>query len=725
MHGCGQLQLRSARPPHGWWTRALGVKLRRDSPAYIPSIPVEWEVRLRLLPIGSRVAVDLRVVKFERLPPRRVPEAAQQPPPPTPSGATGTALQAAMGANHLLATMLDAAVAAGDQLLEGWAEQIHPFSAEEVPPDMLQQLPDFADPRLDGIAIPDPVQPLRTPFLPLPPLQEPAPSAAPICPRTAADFLPPATRARVQQWLNHQLADLTAIRAALAAGQAPASIVRDRPRPLAIGQGEMHPWARGRVWDCRRIHAECCVVLDYSLPFESDLNLDFLRERLRHYPDQTARAMLTEGVRLDADVELQAVFVPHLTSLSLGFESVRKELRRLHGLGWYDFLSNIPFWPGYFNGQGATARPLEPDRYRRTTEGGGPRQETRDASGLRALSINEASHIYHMPQHFLADQRPEFQQWLAARGLPAPAPLPLDTDHRRSKWPKERKPQIPLVMRGSAVLRRGGELIGLPLYSFDDDVADHFNQMGIATSDLHKLMIIFLADEGELARRGVWDTPAGPQLLFVSEKRLGFGTHGASNIAQRFSDFLLDLFREEMDRLETEARASVSPTERDWLEARLALQRRSGQTCVSITRWTEAPEHALPEIAAPASVDQIPPSYVCPQLRMYTAHMYTGTRGREATPHIPAAEPRSVRPPLLSPASRESPRPRGHPSHPHHSPASRASPGCGATTRDPPSFPATASPGSARRDATSARATPTRGQPRVLTMRPRPCAIGR
>ena len=134
----------------------------------------------------------------------------------------------------------------------------------------------------------------------------------------------------------------------------------------------------------------------------------YLESRLRHYPDQYLAANILEGVRLDADVELQSVWVPHLTSLPFGYASVGKELRRLRSLGWYEFYSNLPFWPMYLNGQGATARKLEPDRFRRTTEGNGPRAPTFDASGLQAISINEASHIYHMPQHFLRDERPEF-----------------------------------------------------------------------------------------------------------------------------------------------------------------------------------------------------------------------------------------------------------------------------------------------------------------------------
>ena len=57
----------------------------------------------------------------------------------------------------------------------------------------------------------------------------------------------------------------------------------------------------------------------------------------------------------------------------------------MEGLSWYKFFDHLPFWPIYLNGQGATPRKYEPDRWRRTTEGGGPRKETLDEEGLRAL----------------------------------------------------------------------------------------------------------------------------------------------------------------------------------------------------------------------------------------------------------------------------------------------------------------------------------------------------
>eukprot|EP00965_Chrysotila_dentata_P071002 2346390-Pleurochrysis_carterae.AAC.1 len=69
------------------------------------------------------------------------------------------------------------------------------------------------------------------------------------------------------------------------------------------------------------------------MPIQTHLNLPFLEKRLRGYPDQRLVSFVLEGVRLEADVELQTVLVPHLTSLPLGYASVRKEIRRLHEKG--------------------------------------------------------------------------------------------------------------------------------------------------------------------------------------------------------------------------------------------------------------------------------------------------------------------------------------------------------------------------------------------------------
>ena len=138
-----------------------------------------------------------------------------------------------------------------------------------------------------------------------------------------------------------------------------------------------------------------------------------------HYADRALASYVLDGVRLEADVELQAVFVPHLTSLPMGWSSVLRELERKASLSWYELYSDLSFFPSYWLGKGAAARKLEPDRWRETTEGGGPRTLTVDASGLPAISINDASRIHHMPRPLCFSSRSPVLCCLAA--LPWPA----------------------------------------------------------------------------------------------------------------------------------------------------------------------------------------------------------------------------------------------------------------------------------------------------------------
>ena len=534
------------------------------------------------------------------------------------------ALNAMAKADRCLIDSILADVERGDSLLEGWAEQVCPLNVAEVPEGLMAALPDFSDPKLDFVALTTVPRPIRTPWLPLPPLQPPAPSDAPACPRSPLEMLLPAGRLKLEEWLSSTRRDLASIQRQLADGVPASEVRREQVEPaVAIGQSELHAWARDRVWDCTRLRSSCCIVADFQPPIETEthLNLVEMRRRLWAYPDQTLVANLLEGARLDADVELQTVLIRHLASLPLGFASVQKELRRLQQLKWYDFFDSLPYWPMYLNGQGATARKLEPDRFRRTTEGGGPRQPTFDASGLQAISINDASHIRHMPQYFYRDLRPAFLAWLSQRGLPAP-PDSGESGRQFSKWPKERKPTLAELMRDMAVFKRAAAVIGHPTYGFGDDAKDYFNQLFMAPSERWKLGIVFLMLAGDVLDRTIDTGVSEGALLFVSEKRLGFGTHGASNIAQRFSDALLDLFREDMDSADEDARrGGEAPEELAWLETRLELQRRRGEPCVPIKRWSEDPP--LKDIPAPPRVSEIPLGYVCPQLRLYSVYMYS------------------------------------------------------------------------------------------------------
>ena len=480
------------------------------------------------LDISSSAAVEFSfgVTKLRSL--------QQRPDPDHPrAGAAARALHAATLADAALRRALE--LEGDDPLLEGWIDRITPLAIGEIPAYLLEALPDFTDARLDDVLLSPVLRPLVTAWYPLPPEQPSAPLEAPPCPKDALELLTPAGAARLRGWLDHQLRDLAHIRSELARGVPPGSVVRDRPGPIAIGQSEFQEWARGRVWDCTLDHGPCCVVADFHQPPLEIIDRAEVKARLAHYPDQSLISHLLLGARTDADVELQFVLVPHLTTLPFGFKSVMSEVDRLEGYGWYRSFGTIPFAPMYLNGQGATARKLEPDRWRRTTEGGGPRQATFDASGVRALSLNEAARIYHMPQHFVSDHREPFSEWLRLRGLPRDNPIPPSDGRRRpTKWPPEVKPTLENVMRDMAVLGRAASRWQTAPYCSNDDIKDYFNHLAVATSELSKVGIILDRADG-----------SGPR--FVSERVLGFGLHGSSNLAQRFSDSLVILYYEDMD----------------------------------------------------------------------------------------------------------------------------------------------------------------------------------
>ena len=270
---------------------------------------------------------------------------------------------------------------------------------------------------------------------------------------------------------------------------------------------------------------------------------------------------MLEGVRFDADVELQTVLVPHLISLPLGFSSVRKELYRLADKGWYRFFDHFPLWPIYINGQGATSRKLE-ERYRRTTECGGPRRDTYDEEGIRALSINEATLVNHLPRWYAARaHEPDFGVWLASRKLLDPTRLGQPTD-----GPREVKPTLAQVMRDLSVLSAAARLLDEPIYILGDDAKDYFNQLAIAPEDWFKLGVVFLHADDELSRPGTND-----RIFFVSERRLGFGARMSSNIAQRFSESILYMLREDMDAAEAEQARDMRPSAKHWRAVRRRL----------------------------------------------------------------------------------------------------------------------------------------------------------
>jgi hypothetical protein len=152
------------------------------------------------------------------------------------------------------------------------------------------------------------------------------------------------------------------------------SILAARPEPLALGESCFDPRARGIVWDLR---GPAPKPVDFTAPISTHLNLDFVRAAMHAhptYPDREIFDHLLFGVCFKSRPEYQMILQPHLSSLPLGYESVHKELHRLKKKGFFECFAHPPFAPWQTLSNGVAFRKLEPDRPRRTTDGGSPRR---------------------------------------------------------------------------------------------------------------------------------------------------------------------------------------------------------------------------------------------------------------------------------------------------------------------------------------------------------------
>ena len=156
-----------------------------------------------------------------------------------------------------------------------------------------------------------------------------------------------------------------------------------------------------------------------------------------------------------------------------------------------------------------------------------------------------------MPAYYYLDTRAEMLEYLRRRELPASPELWASIMAAyKSKWGREPKPTLRMVMRDLVVLKRAAFLFSEPCYLFGDDVADYFNHFAISPEDLWKVGIAFLGSEGDVSDAAPRRGANGEYLVFVSEQRMGFGLSPNSKIAQDFSEALNFMLRQDVDAIE-------------------------------------------------------------------------------------------------------------------------------------------------------------------------------
>ena len=432
-------------------------------------------------------------------------------------------------ANGVLRQLLLSDDGADSEYFHEWAEQIRDVPHGAVPPNLRGAEDGFADMKYAS-----------TPFAyrDTVPLTAPAPTPAEqrsaYRPRSITpDIFPQDVADDWALWWPKVIADLRSYAAD------PGS-PRTFNTPFIIPQSRLHPSARGVFWDLRSRDADGAYLpLQFHTPLDTHLGVEFLLDEWQDYPDQEMVYMIAvTGVDFKVSFAAgQTVIYPHLESISAGYASVEKELLRLNGLGFNEFFASFPFVPWCALPNGATARRLE-DRMRRTTECGAPRNFLADSSNDEVVPLNrrigakdivpDAATRYQFPR--LPTTTGHLTYSSAAHAHASSKP------YKDTRWPKEVKPRVEDFLHDLCVLKHAASQLGEDVFVFTADAKDYFNQLKLAPWCWPHVGLLWtsLGD-------------ARSDYTCVAEYSLGFGFSCASNIAQRLSYGILDIFRRHFD----------------------------------------------------------------------------------------------------------------------------------------------------------------------------------
>ena len=308
--------------------------------------------------------------------------------------------------------------------VRSFADRVLPAAEDDIPPQFRVDgaLPSFSNPALFGAPFSVRVQPPRTVWLTAQRGQPRVPAG--FLPACFLDLLLPTERGRFRSWCDDFRGWLVRLcdAAALSDEGALAALLKARPKAFVLSQSGLVPEARGIIWDCRGDHP---VPLDLAPEPDTHLNLDSVRELRASWPtwpDQELFAHLLEGARYKSAPVEHLLLQPHLTSLPRALLNTHRELARLVKLSFFEVFWSPPFLPWNTFPMGAVFRKLEPDRPRRTTDGGAPRKGQGralsfvDSDGKRVIPINVQS---KWPAEDLARGTTElfYQQWEIRLGV--------------------------------------------------------------------------------------------------------------------------------------------------------------------------------------------------------------------------------------------------------------------------------------------------------------------
>ncbi|KAL3895477.1 MAG: hypothetical protein SGPRY_013502, partial [Prymnesium sp.] len=262
--------------------------------------------------------------------------------------------------------------------LRSFADLVRSSDITDVPPSFMVDgaLPSFSASSLASAPFSVRVQPPFTDPLPLPPPRPSPPSD--FRPRGLRDLLDPLWYSRLESWVcdfGDWLCDLVDAAAVDPHSEALREVLSHRPEVFVVPQSRFVPAARGTIWDLR---GGAPVPLDFTRPPPSHLNLSLVKqwqEDWPDYPDSEIFSHLLQGARFKAE-----------PSPVIAGEK-----------GFFTCHDSLPFAPWNTLPMGVAFRKLEPDRPRRTTDGGAPRKGRGsaawlvDSDGCRVMPLNVLS----------------------------------------------------------------------------------------------------------------------------------------------------------------------------------------------------------------------------------------------------------------------------------------------------------------------------------------------
>ena len=419
--------------------------------------------------------------------------------------------------------------------IHAWGDRVQQHSLTDIPQSLLNSRHTYSDDALRIAMFAHRCIPPITRPLPRPTAQSPVPG---FNPKSIYDLLfKVVVDVMIPNWVQGQVNDILRYKKNPKAKRRHSGV-------LAIGQDLMHMPARGKVWDLRWGDVR---LLDYEAPIETHLNVDKICSDLVNFPDQELVSFFRYGVDFKSDTDIfQLVMIPHLTSLADGVTSVESELKRLLQLQTLMVMDSVPFMPCRCQAQGAVARKLEPDRFRRVLEAGGPRQPVFDTSDRLVVSLNQELKGYESVTKtaFEADPKAYHRS--------------VTTSQVRERWPREIKPTVAEQAHDLAILKYAAEQAGEPVFMLTDDFKDYFFQYAIAQKMLPRCCILWSSLEGDCTAS------------FVAELGMAMGITISSGVAQRGTQACIYVFNKLMEQAEKDE-PEESPILLQWLEDRRPL----------------------------------------------------------------------------------------------------------------------------------------------------------